>query len=392
MKKKALIILLSSVAILIALIVTLALTIPFGSCGDKSHFIIIGNELTVSGSGTVSGFDSADESLKKVRKLTVKSGVTAIGEGAFSSIPSLESIYICDTVEKIAPLAFSSCASLQSFTVSKENQYFSTDENGVLFDKNQNTLICYPASKKDTFYRIPQSVSVISVAAFANAENLTETAFPHGLKDIENHAFAYCNSLREVTLPDGLTGIGTQSFFSCESLKRIIIPGSVKAVSTAALSFCKVLDEIDFVGTEEQWSHLLVEGNNNWSVTPKIRFIIDYGKCGENTRFVITRDRELIIEGIGSIDTPDTFLEHSNKILSITVYDGVTSIPEYAFKGLSRVENVSVAGSVKNIGTSAFDGFTSSQTIRINNTEAFVNENFSPLWNKNCDANIIHEK
>lgn len=389
MKKKALIILSSCIAVLIALIVTVFVAVPAGSCGDGAFFVISGNKLTVFGKGVVNSVDADKEKLENVYSLIVKSGITAIKEGAFTSLASLEKVYICETVEEIMPLAFSGCTSLKEFAVSEENSYYSADEHGVLFDKKQNLLLNYPAAKEDAFYEIPKSVSVISVSAFANAVNLQKINFPSGLKDIENHAFSGCTGLREAILPSGLTGIGTQSFFECDSLERIVIPGSVKAISTAALSMCDVLDEIYFIGTSEQWEHLLVEGNNNWSVTPTVSLIIGFGECGERASFIITRDRELVIKGTGSVDDSSGWSDDANKILSVTVCYGVTELSENIFDGLSRAQTVSVPKSVKNIGASAFGGFTSEQTIKIDNTASFAEENFSDLWNENCKANII---
>ena len=60
---------------------------------------------------------------------------------------------------------------------------------GVLFDKNQTTLIQYPGGKAGS-YTIPDSVTSIGGAAFA------------------------CCSLTSVTIPDSVTSIGELAFDS----------------------------------------------------------------------------------------------------------------------------------------------------------------------------------
>lgn len=396
MKKKALIISLSVLAVAVAAILVFVFTVPCGSCGDRTFWILNNNELTIMGKGTTNDFSSNDvpwsEHTGNITSVTVKDGITGVGKNIFDSLTALKTVYISKSVESIEAFAFSNCENLEAFVVDEENNSFSTDEAGVLFDKEKTMLIHYPAARKNSSYSVPDGVSVISGSAFIYASNIKEITFPDSLKSIENHALEGCTGIKKIILPSGFQSIGTQSFYYCSSLESIIIPGSVKAISTAAFSLCAVLSKIYFVGTSDQWEQLLVEGNNNWSITPTVIFISDYGTCGENAEFVLTRDRELVISGSGSINdfskgnTP--WSDIANRILKVTVENGITGIGEYAFCELSRAESVSVPKSIKNAGAFAFDGFTNDQTINISNTEDFVKDNWSSDWNKNCGAVI----
>ena len=60
--------------------------------------------------------------MNRMAEITIGSGVTSIGANAFEY-----------------------CMGLESFSVSENNEYFSSDANGVLFDKNKTQLIKYPA-------------------------------------------------------------------------------------------------------------------------------------------------------------------------------------------------------------------------------------------------------
>ena len=78
--------------------------------------------------------------------------VTSIGDRAFFGCSSLTSVTIPDSVTSIGPLAFSGCSSLTAINVHAANPNYSSVD-GVLFDKNQTTLIQCPGGKPDS-YRI----------------------------------------------------------------------------------------------------------------------------------------------------------------------------------------------------------------------------------------------
>jgi hypothetical protein len=89
--------------------------------------------------------------------VTIPDSVISIGSRAFLFCIRLISISIPDSVTSIGDYAFSDCTSLISINVNSENQYFS-DIDGVLFDKNQKTLIQYPIDKKERFIQSPTAL------------------------------------------------------------------------------------------------------------------------------------------------------------------------------------------------------------------------------------------
>lgn len=210
-------------------------------------------------------------------------GVTEIGEGAFDLCISLEDIVfpsslqvigdvafcgcsltavtIPDGVKSIGDLAFDYCDGLEKITVSAGNMHYSSDEFGVLFNKDKTELISYPEGSPETSYTIPDSVKNIAVGAFSVCYNLAEIAIPasvtfigegafnecislesviipNGVTKIEDYAFNYCISLKSVEIPDSVTEIGECSFASCVSLAGIVLPESVTKISYGAFMEC----------------------------------------------------------------------------------------------------------------------------------------------------------
>ncbi len=120
----------------------------------------------------------------------IPDSVTSIGHCAFEGCTSLSSVTIPDSVTSIGD-AFEGCISLTGITVDSNNKtYCSID--GVLFNKDETTLILYPAGKQSAEYTIPDSVTTIG-----------------------SGAFEYCRSLTSVIIPDSVTSIGGWVFYSC---------------------------------------------------------------------------------------------------------------------------------------------------------------------------------
>lgn len=69
-----------------------------------------------------------------------------IGEKAFQNCAGLDSIEIPASVTNIGNSAFGNCSGLRSIKVDKNNTAYSS-EDGVLFDKEKTTLLCYPIGK-----------------------------------------------------------------------------------------------------------------------------------------------------------------------------------------------------------------------------------------------------
>jgi hypothetical protein len=103
--------------------------------------------------------------------VVIPNKVSYIGEYAFAICRSLRRILIPDSVTEIGDEAFLTCTKLTAIEVGVLNPAYSSLE-GVLFDKQLNTLIRFPAGKAGTFI-IPDSVTSIVARAFGGSTGLT---------------------------------------------------------------------------------------------------------------------------------------------------------------------------------------------------------------------------
>jgi hypothetical protein len=143
--------------------------------------------------------------------VTIPTSVTSIGFGAFKLATSLTSITIPTSVTSIGSDAFYGATGLVSILVDILNPNYSSLE-GVLFNKNKQTIIQFPPCKAGNSYTIPDSVTSIGSSAFAYATSLTSITIPTSLISIDSNAFDYAIGLTSITIPPSVTRIGSSAF------------------------------------------------------------------------------------------------------------------------------------------------------------------------------------
>ncbi len=125
--------------------------------------------------------------------------------------------YIFDVVD-INPTGFENCYGLNAIYVYEDNPYFSSID-GVLFNKEQNTLIYYPIGRYGEHYQVPLGVISIGESAFRNS-NLKSIDLAETLTTIEDSAF-YGAKIEGIDLPDSLTTVSGSSFVGAYYLRFI---------------------------------------------------------------------------------------------------------------------------------------------------------------------------
>ena len=187
--------------------------------------------------------DMAFYKCSSLTSITIPDSVTSIGSSAFSDCSKLRSITIPNSVTSIGAWAFNGCTGLTAINVAMENQnYVSPD--GVLYNKDKTTIICYPAGKKGNNYKIPDGVTEIGSIAFSRCSSLTSVTIPNSVTSIGSGAFNGCTSLTRVTIPNSVTKIGWNAFSGCTSLTSITIPNSVISIDWYAFMGCTSLKSI----------------------------------------------------------------------------------------------------------------------------------------------------
>ena len=247
----------------------------YGQSGQDENvsWNIVDSTLTLTGTGAMKDYDLNNNKAPwyphrgLIKNVVIETGLTTIGQSAFAMCPILANIEITDSVtiigdnaflvcrnlvginipdstktigalafgacsaltginlpkgvETIGEGAFSGCSKLNTINVDNNNSAFK-DINGIVFSKDDEELLIYPAGKEDSLYIVPDHVTTIGYGAFLNCENLAR-----------------------IEVQDGVTTIGREAFYNCQKLKIVKIPGSVISIGNNTFHYCNSLDTIE---------------------------------------------------------------------------------------------------------------------------------------------------
>lgn len=119
--------------------------------------------------------------------ITIPESVTVIEDYAFDYCSSLESINIPQNVNSLYT-EFIHTNSLKEIVVDERNEYYSSTEDGVLFNKDKTILYRYPSGKTETEYVIPDGVSTIFESAFFETGELRNITMLDNVTDVSYYA------------------------------------------------------------------------------------------------------------------------------------------------------------------------------------------------------------
>ena len=137
----------------------------------------------------------------------------------------VKTIKIPATVKKITII---NCPNITSYEVAEDNPYLCSVD-GVIYDKDMKTVLCYPPSKEEKEFIVPDTVETIGDWAFAYAKDLKKIDFPDGLVTIKERAFSD-TEISSFNLPESLIEIFSYAFANNTSLTSITPPASLKRI------------------------------------------------------------------------------------------------------------------------------------------------------------------
>ena len=300
------------------LLILLALTLSTAVQAQFSYQQDNGT-ITITGYAGVGGDVTIPRTLNRLP-------VTGIAYDAFGFRSSLTSVSIPDSVTFISDFAFLGCSGLTRFTVAADNSSYAS-RDGVLFDKNQATLIKYPDGKEGTDFSIPESVTSIRGGAFSGCTKLTRVTIGNSVTSIGGDAFSGCTKLTRVTIGNSVTSISVGAFYGCIGLTSATIPDSVISIGVNAFNGCTGLTSVTIPNSVTSIGNSAFNGCTGLtsvtipdSVTSISSFA--FGKCTMLTR--------------------------------VTIGNSVNSIDLYAFSGCTGLTSITIPASVTLIAGSAF--------------------------------------
>ncbi len=132
----------------------------------------------------------------------------SLGNGAFSSCPSLQKVYISSDIKEVKGQTFMNCLQLKKVQITGD-------------------------------------VAVIGNAVFLGCANLSDIELPDSVEQIESNAFGICVRLEQIKIPSKVLEITDDMFHSCRKLHTVVLPDALKKIGDGAFGECSSMKEIE---------------------------------------------------------------------------------------------------------------------------------------------------
>ena len=354
----------------------------------KYAFAYLGNlkSASIPSSVTTIG-DSAFESCG-LTSVSIPNGVTAIGDHMFANCYSLETVSIPGSVKTIGPYAFGCCEELTTVTIGSNSALKTIDGHAFNY--------CYKLSS----INLPDSVTSIGESAFQECKVLTSINLGNSMKTIGDSAFESCYKLTVDSFPGSLESIGSCAFDST-AISTLSLPSSIKSIGSAAFSSCNNLTTLSFDFDNDVLSKGAIfsycSGLTSVSIKGNVTTIgaSMFSGCADLATLSIPDSVTSIgasafsgceklnytfpagITSYGDYALKETAITSATissdksygkgvyagckSLTSVTIDNGITSIPDELFNGCANLGSIEIPSSVTSIGAKAFEacGLTS---------------------------------
>lgn len=270
----------------------------------------------------------------------------------------LETVNLGKKVQYVNYETFMYCENLKEINVTEENPYYRSID-GILYDKNVETLMAYPRAKGGE-YNVPDSVTNIDFLYHQNYYSFVTPTFSE-------------NSSAYITL-DGVTYSGDMTrIISCDKNKtgEYVMPNSVTDIAESAfagskLSYIKFSDNV----TEIVYRSFAFCGNLETVILPKN--LVSIGeRAFQNSNLKNLTELPKSVKYLhgflhGSFEDTqiESFTIHagleewagafsSSSLKQVTIEEGITEIAPNAFS-YTQLEEIDLPSSAVSIGAGAF--------------------------------------
>ncbi|MBR4279113.1 MAG: leucine-rich repeat protein, partial [Clostridia bacterium] len=368
---------------------------------------LYGTELVISGNGKMADYNDTDNLApwgNEITKVTIGSGVTNIGNSAFSSCKSLTSVTIPETVKNIGSFAFENASALTSVSLPEGVEeiglqafrnctklssvslpdslalvgeeaflgcnltykyYYDGNFHGKYLGNPSNPYVLMYSvapnnnnySYKLTSFTVHPNTRVIGPTAFFNKTDLKTVTLSESLQGISDYAFYGCTALTNLSLPESVSHIGAGAFYNCVGITDANTD-SLKYIGMGAFGGCLGITSVDFSDKLEYIGAQAFYGCSNLgsiTLSDNVSYIGEAAFYGCKSSIYYTYSNATYISSENN--KYHTLVKvNSQALTSFSIPSGTKVILENAFNGCNKLTSLTLPSSLKYIGYGAFNG------------------------------------
>lgn len=282
-----------------------------------------------------------------ITELTIPDGVTDIERDAFEYCRNLKSVTFGETVKRIDYNAFSCCESLTSVTLNDKlerirSHVFSECEK-LEYNKYDNAL--YLGSADNPYHALIKAENTGIESCEINENTVV----------IAGEAFSDCKRLTNVAIPGAVVTIDVNAFWGCTGLESIAVSDSIVTMGDGAFKFCDGLKRVDITDLAA-WCNIVFENIYNPMNSNPLFYARNLYVNGVQLTYFVVPDNVTRIN--------DYAFAGCDSITSLNLND-VTVVGEFAFAMCGDLCNVAITKSVQRIEHRAFANCKSLKSIVI---------------------------
>ena len=372
---------------------TLTVSSNDGTTAWRNHIDKTAVTNAVLESGVTSIGDSAFSGCKNLNEVTLPDDLTSIGKSAFYDCENIELTKLPSGLKSIGNSAFLDCAKLALTELPSGLKSIGTSAfwkcanialaelpSGLESIESSTFLGC----TNITLTKLPDGVKSIGSGAFQDCSNITLTKLPDGVKSIGSGAFKNCTNIALTELPDGVTSIGDAAFYGCSSIVLTELPSGLTSIENKVFYGCKNIELTELPDGVTSIGTSAFQDCTNLALKELPSDVTDIGYAAfrnctnlaltelpsgvtsiEGYAFFGCKNIELTQLPSGVTSIGDSAFQGCSKLALTELPDGVTSIKNYTFNGCSKLALTKLPSGVTSIDYAAFNGCISLTSLDI---------------------------
>ena len=308
--------------------------------------------------------DAAFYFCSNLQKINLPEGIERVGDSAFSYCISLREITIPDSVIEIGYQAFDRCLRLTRVTLGKNLEsidyaFFKCDR---LFEVYNRSVLPIEADGTYKYGGLAKNAkNLYEIGTGYSKISTTENGIRYFEDADKVYLLDYYGTETELTLPETIGGkpcvLAEYAFDGAESIQKLTIPGSIKNIPYNCFSGMPNLTELVLQeGVESIGGSCFLSAGLTEVELPSTLTSLAGRTFGANVTKISVAEGNPVYKSAGNcvIETASKTLVWGCAASDIPADGSVTKIGSGAFAGCSKLKEITIPSTIKEIGGTAF--------------------------------------